>query len=364
MQENGGQPQPKDRISALRPGDKFAVIVATNVIRADDHTPEVELAPGVWFSPGSPYTLSEGDRQGLGGFVCDWLDRSDFCILVLQHSDAPDVRDAVDDQLLAAVHDVWFCLCMHLQGVPYADNLMMLGGAIDANGFRLKSIPTQMDYVSPPDCALPTTSLDDLKSAATLAQTYRLLFKGEPLPETHRRVRLGLSAVNRALHERYGDARLHDYVRALEALVMPRRGKTRSLFVHRCQTLAAASEANLLILREAYDLRCAREHMNDWLGPVAHHGADAENVARERLWQIEHVALAAYAHLLSTPALLDVFSDDASIREFWRKREGEQRALWGRGVNATRYRWRELHGIRELHTPESWRSLRRELRSL
>ena len=148
--------------------------------------------------------------------------------------------------------------------------------------------------------------------------------------KTHfRRVTYGLNTLFKGLEEKTGQDPLHQFVRSLEALILPDILKTKRQFSHRCQTFAVAGDATYAILKEAYDMRSATEHMNAWDKAVQGYPPhQREYVCWQRTRQIEHLACDAYARLLRNPTLREHFRAEDTITAFWKLRDDEKtRAL-------------------------------------
>ena len=145
-----------------------------------------------------------------------------------------------------------------------------------------------------------------------------------------RRITYGLVALFKGLKEQNGQDRLHQFVRSLEALILPDILNTKRQFSHRCQTFAVAGDATYAILKEAYDMRSATEHMNAWDEAVQSYPPhQREDVCWQRTRQIEHLACDAYARLLRDPTLREHFRAEDTLTTFWKLRDDERRALWG-----------------------------------
>jgi hypothetical protein len=121
----------------------------------------------------------------------------------------------------------------------------------------------------------------------------------------------------------YGNVRLHDFVRALEAIVHPAIGVSRRQFVHRCGILSGRSAAARTVFEEAYDLRSAEEHLNEWRTAVP----NEEAVGRLSV-QSEVLACDVYLRLLEDATLRAEFIGDASTQAFWSQIDTVTAARW------------------------------------
>jgi hypothetical protein len=127
-----------------------------------------------------------------------------------------------------------------------------------------------------------------------------------------------------------GQERLHQFVRSLEALILPDRGATMRQFINRCQTFALASAGAAQALREAFEMRSDTEHLHDWnraltVYPVA----DRDDVAWQRTRQLERLATFAYSHILERAGLRDSFQTEGDQQRFWKLDEAARLAAWG-----------------------------------
>jgi hypothetical protein len=129
------------------------------------------------------------------------------------------------------------------------------------------------------------------------------------------------------IRESYGDARLHQFVRATEALIRPRIGRTKKDFQHRGKLFIGESRQNEDLLGEVFDLRSAAEHMNDFSALFPPPEQDRRGWFRS--YQAESLAGFAYVRVFKNALRLRAFENDGSIDAFWQLREAERRALWG-----------------------------------
>jgi hypothetical protein len=156
----------------------------------------------------------------------------------------------------------------------------------------------------------------------------------EKRPTEFLRFRRGLLAWSRATREESFSERLHQFVRALDALTMLEKGQGKSRFVHRCQTFVGAGKKNEGDLDDAYEMRNQIEHLNEWTKALHDRSAAARNWHAIRLLHlVECAARRAYQRVLSTPSLLECFCNDDSSRLFWKRADHELRQAWGKPLS-------------------------------
>ena len=145
-----------------------------------------------------------------------------------------------------------------------------------------------------------------------------------------------MSALVRAISEPTLEERIHQYARALEALIRPEVGKSTSQFIHRCQTFALARTNTREILEECYEIRGAVEHMNLVDDVLTDYPSDNRQViAAQRLRQIEGLAFSVYLKLAISQSHARLFETDPLIDTFWSRRDDECRADWGKPLDIT-----------------------------
>jgi hypothetical protein len=146
------------------------------------------------------------------------------------------------------------------------------------------------------------------------------------------RLRRGLNVLFDGLRQDQGEERLHQFVRALEALILPDIGDTKRQFVHRSQTFAKPCERSKTILAEAFDLRSKAEHVNDWESALgSYDSAQREYVAFQRTWQMEKLVRFAYARIMTDKHVRAQFRNDTAISSFWKQNNERARLkIWGK----------------------------------
>src|SRR5262249_34257441 len=193
---------------------------------------------------------------------------------------------------------------------------------------QVRSHSTPPPYYRPRYVRPVLVTNDILRSADIVASSMRTIVAQQG---SYARLKRGLMAAWFAgMQERYGDARLHQFVRATEALIKPRIGETKRNFKHRGQLFLGSSAQNEDLLEELFDLRSVAEHLNDFESVLDHIlPIERERHAWLSSYQAEALAGSVYVRVLSDGLRLRAFENDASIDGFWQLPEGERRDLWG-----------------------------------
>ncbi len=291
---------------------------------------EFQLSDGTWIMSDLPLNDDLGTwEKWLGSIRLKRLRRANLVLLVEKPSDYPGALGDVHQQLS---HDLGLLFYMlHLRvGIEISEDEgadLLVGSSL--NGVpeirQLSQMPTF--YRSHGRAGAPITRdwlEDSLVRRASVAA-----MKADKTQ--FRRVTYGLSTLFKGLKEETGEDRLHQFVRSLEALILPKKGKTRAQFAHRCQTFARRGDDTRALLKEAYDMRSATEHLNPW-DKTFHQSYppdQREDVYWQRTRQIEHLACEAYSRLLSKHDLRKRFRTDDAIDAFWKLGDHKRSGLWG-----------------------------------
>ena len=320
-------------------GEKFALLLS-HLYPIEGLIVPLQLNDQIWVFPSVPVTITEFWEEQLGSWIIDSLSKSNFCLVAKRHSDQPSVLDDINESLLECVEKIFECIMY--QGIPNVEYIYSFSGSNVSGKIDIRKF-VQFDRIYPTEKSKPSrVTLHTLKQAIFMNKLYHCIFYTN---KKYQRLQSGLHSLHRAIREDYLDFRIHEYVRALEALVKPRYGRTKDDFVYRCQTLAKACPAAPDILKDIYNLRSANEHLNDWLVPVD----GSLRKANERLWQAENLTLRSYSKLLCNPSLLNRFQDDKAIDIFWSLPCHERKIEWNNPVDLRKLRWIDKgYGIVEL----------------
>jgi hypothetical protein len=300
---------------------------------------EFQLADGTWVLPGVPVPDMGVWTHWIGSIRAEQLRRANLILLAQKLSDNPMVVDDVHQSLSEGLSYLFYLL--HLKsGIDSAGGADSLWGYNDGEGPVIRHMSRMPTFYQSRGCQRrPLTqswienSIDlrtGLRSIQAQKETDNILFK---------RFFRGLNTLFKALKERDGQDRHHQFVRSIEGLILPDTGQTKKQFVRRCQTFAGNSNATLNILREAFEMRSDTEHLQDWERAVQHHPADQrENICLQRMRQLEKLACDAYKRLLSDHNLSQHFRTDAQIAAFWNLQDSQREALWGAPLDITQER--------------------------
>ena len=212
---------------------KFALLAVNNAL-TDLPDTSFQLSDGTSILPGMPSTnhLSVW-KEWLGSIRLERLDRAQLVILVEERSDLAWILNDVDQRLSLDLGLLFYML--HLNAgieISTDDGADLLSGST-VNGIpeirMVDHMPTFHRSKGHRGSPMTQQWLEDsliLRAGAAAIKEDVAQF---------RRVTYGLETLFKGLREEMGQDRLHQFVRSLEALVLPKQGETKKNFVHRCQ---------------------------------------------------------------------------------------------------------------------------------
>ncbi|HXT65439.1 MAG TPA: hypothetical protein VN657_01525 [Nitrospiraceae bacterium] len=314
----------------LQAGEKFACVAFENLAIDDSLSKPVSLGEGLWTLPEHPFDLDNRWRDWIGKIRADQVGRCNFFLLAVKASTRPEVLDDENKRLRKRLDRLLYGLL--LQGIPHHVDGFVLSGARVSEETMIRQFSELRDFYhsNPPHRVMFNEPI--CRTAKTFEEGYVAIEKST----AYERVKRGMSALVRAISEPTLEERIHQYARALEALVKPEISKSTSQFTHRCQTFALAGMEAKQILDECYKIRSAVEHMKLVDDALTGYSSDKRQlIASQRLRQIEGLAFSVYLKLATSQSHARLFETDTLIDEFWSKRDDECRSAWGNPLNIT-----------------------------
>ena len=313
----------------IAPGEKFACFAFTFNGVADNVPEELQLGPRLWAVRKLDFDVARHREEWMGSIKLEALRDANFALYATMPSSKPKSLDE-ENQLVETLNYVLYGIL--LQGVPAYGRGFSLTGADVAGEINLRQCSDLKDYR--PSFGMPPFRLgvDELRRAAGLIDRLRGVDTGGA---DWGRLRRGLKVLfdGTLMPNKDGD-RLHQFVRAVEALVKPEPEKTRSQFAHRIsQTFTLANDETRAILLQLFDLRSYVEHMH-WVIDALE-GEEARRIAtvNRGTRQIDVLARASLLRVMQSDALMDAFRSDATIDAFWRMGDDERVGLWGQRLD-------------------------------
>jgi len=315
----------------LKSCEKFACIAFENIALEKSVAETLALGDGLWVLRYPPVQLDAWWKQWVGTFKSEQIERSNLFLIAVQASQTPEILDHENEKLRSRLN--LFLYGLLLQGIPDHIEGWAFTGARISTDTRIRSMGNLDDFYHSQPKARVIITAGTCKTAKLFADGYGTI----EASADYDRMKRGMRGVIRGMQEQHAQDRLHEYVRALEALIKPIIGATTKQFVHRCQTFAAASTEAGKILGECYAIRNAVEHMHSWDVALADYPkASRHAVGLCRLRQIEALTFVTYLKLATSAVHAAFFKTDADIDIFWQKKDHERLAAWGTNLDVTK----------------------------
>jgi hypothetical protein len=205
---------------AVPPNHKFACLALSRANIDRDLTEPMDLEGGSWAVFGAPLELDPAWREWLGSVRAEYVSTCTLSFCALTSSKAPGILDDENQNLIQIVSSFFYALLMtkisHYEGA-----LVMSGAHVDGR-LSIRSVSNIDSHYLPPGALLESVSRQDLLDAGRTADGIRAIHVRRTEPS---RLARGLHAWVAGLKELYGANRLHQFVRAIEAIVKPQIGK-------------------------------------------------------------------------------------------------------------------------------------------
>jgi hypothetical protein len=321
----------------VSPRATFACYAMQTSVSRDLSEP-VRVTPGAFALFGTPFKVDELWTQSLGTFHDEQLAESNLLLIAFDD-------ELPEPQLARQLGMIWYALL--LQGRAYSVDGLKLGGYNTQDGLHVSAGGSLDDFYRPPQALPSSVDFDSLRRCADIAEGITTIFRRED-DQHFLRLRKGFNALLRGMKEGTdADFRLHQFVRAVEAVMKPDRGGTTGQFVHRGQLFAGRKDKDRALLRQLFEMRSASEHLNTMkdvlVEPDAH---TRKNVIWLRVFQAEILASHIYSRLLTERDLLQNFGTDDDISAIWKRSDDKLIELWGPPVDLERAVERKFEFLR------------------
>ncbi len=312
-------------LAALTANQKFGLLAIENVY-ADLPKADFRLADGTWVLQRIPVEIEAHWVEWIGTIRAGKMLQGNVVLLKSLDSASPEI--AGDDEQIAITNQLTkLFYVLQLENVLEYEGADLLAGGVVAGAPMVRSISTLPKFL--PSRGYSRVSITEERFRRALDLRSGLEQIERQTPKFARFIR-GLNILMAGLREQSGQERLHQFVRSLEALIIPDTGKTRRQFVHRCQTFATAAPQIAAALAEAFDMRSDAEHLHDWNRALgSHSAAERENIALLRTRQMERLAAFSYERIIGNSSVWSHFDTDDSQSAFWSLSEAARILVWG-----------------------------------
>lgn len=312
-------------------GAKFAACFLSQCVVADDVPGAgVEVAAGIWAARRFGAELERHWPVWLGTLTIDQLKKAGLALYVTACSSQPEILDDENEFLKLRIERVYQALL--IQVVPDFSKGFSVTGANVNGEVQIRQFGSLRPAIRSSSLRRRVT-LADVRGAVTLAPRLQFLQEQGGVDRWARlRRSIRVLFFGTEIENSAGD-KLHQFVRVLEGLTLPREGQSTADFAHRCQTFARV-RTNSKTLRQLYELRNHVEHMHE-ASLLLPGSSERERfaLADHRTRQADLLARFALGRVLTSDALFQHYRSDADIAAFWRLQDGERRRIFGKPID-------------------------------
>lgn len=312
-------------------GSKFALQTFNNVY-VDLPASGFRLSDGTWAMPRVPVPDLGVWKEWIGSIGMDRLEKANLVLFVEEPYGNPEVLDEVHKRLGDDLSRLFYLT--HLRSGIECESSDLLRGSSEKGVQSIRQMDKLPDFFQSKGYRRMPITKESLEDALALRAGVMAM---EANKAEFRRTMRGMNTLFNGLQQHTGQDRLHQFVRSLEALILPDIGSTRKQFAYRCQTFAGANCDTQTLLKEAFDMRSDTEHLNPWEEAVQIYPEYLrEDVCWRRTRQLEHLACYAYLRILRDAAVRKHFRTDAAIAAFWNLPDDQRLSLWGEPLDIAR----------------------------
>lgn len=276
-----------------------------------------------------PFTVDKHWQRWLGSIRCDEIHQANLVFICKTSTDTPQILDHEHQRVQRKIYD--FLYSFILYGIPGYSAANMITGSIEGDRISIREVSSLEYFYVIYNGAPYTLTEADIPQIVQIYKSLSMVFDEQSIfSNKYFRLRHGLTAYFKGIQEKENYYRIPQLVRAIEALIMPKVGKTTTQFAHKCKTFVKPSPESEKYLLEIYELRSKVEHLHSLLDVYPNISNDeALDIIDLRVRMLEEIARIALMRILFSPNVLKHFVDNDSINNFWSLSDQERQLIWG-----------------------------------
>jgi hypothetical protein len=307
------------------PGHSFGIVALDGLTLDGSVPPELHLDPSRSAMRSFPVELDEAWRAHLGDVLADRLERASLTFVATEPDMGPGRAAAIREA------EALFRVLQLVGFVRLESHPVWVGGRTGTEGPVPEAVGELRRPRVPPGSPTPALSWVELGFALRLREGLRAAEERSRHGLMHRSV----AAFSSGTHRGQPEERVHEFVRALEALVAPvGKGGFRRAFRRRPELFFGTGHRQLL--ERLYRVKRSAGHARGVLRLYT--GLGDRFARRVALWHdavtAEILVRGVLQRLLLSPELWPHFRDEDSLGRFWSEDTTPQERvrLWGRPI--------------------------------
>lgn len=313
----------------IKEGYKFGCLAINTWVKHEIKKP-LKINNNLWFLF-SPYKwMLRGWRKYLGRFKIEDFEHTNCIILTTKPAQQIDMLDHDNKTLENTVLNIYYALL--LNGVArHSERGFVLTGSNKNGEKAVRSYSPLLAHHRAGNTIAKPVDITTIQYAIDIANILKEIYS---VRKKYGRIKKGFRIFIDAMRNQIALERLHQLVRAIEAIVKPKKLRTKRQFVHRCQFFIGRTEEKRNVLSEIYDLRSREEHLQNVDDVLIKYGKqNIDKMIYLRAFQTEIIAEKAYLKILKSHNLRKYFMNDDNIEKHWQEHERILKDLWGISID-------------------------------
>ena len=313
----------------IKNADKFAILSCSETNTEFDISDDIlELSDGFFYSQKVPIEITEFWSDALGSIQCEEISNSDFCLIVVKPSVEPDIVNQ-ENNTLRGICQNYFDALLLTDTFSCGLAPKLITGSKQNDVMIIRTI-SSIDRPSSIEGA--KKSILDINR---LSEAYKIFLNLEKLLSAncyHGRIILALNCFHDAITENHIYERIRNYVRTIEAFIIPDQGCTGRKFKSRTELFIGSGYHDFF--EDLYSLRSAIEHLHD---PFKILEGNTYEEKYKNMFEIcfkaEMIARYCLKHFIIHEDIWSSFMPNEAISTFWAKTPEERREIWGKELD-------------------------------
>jgi hypothetical protein len=311
--------------TAIENNSYFACLALEDVYGKVSIPEPIKVGTGTWVSDSPPVELDAAWSKWLGSLREESWKKSKVVILAKErsrHTSGEDVQTELRNRVFAAFYS------MLLQGAGYSESALLLEGEKWKKELSVQSVQDIDGHRRTEGQRPVQLNGHVLRRIPPIAVGLRFLYA-----QKRGRLKRGFEAWEKALREQYAEDRLHQLVRALEAVVKTGPSDIGRKFTQRATLFVQGVSDPGSYFQEMWKARSKIEHVERWQDALgSFRNWPKETILRWRAIEAEILVGDIYSRILESKKLRELFVEDTAVDGFWGGLVALQRKVWGNGI--------------------------------
>lgn len=286
------------------------------------------LGKGLFASHIIPFEVTPWWREQLGTIQSDEIEKSEFFLIATINSNDPKVLNSENDRIVDKCRNLFYAFLLSGFTCVTTEPILVTGSS-EKGVATFRSI-SNFEF---PRCIMGTRPTDiDLSRLSDVYRIYNGLITAIYEKKIKGRVVWAMNCFLNGTRSSHIHEKIRNFVRVIEAFILPDVGKTTKQFKSRTEIFIGAGKHELI--NKIYEVRSAIEHLHDPLIILCGKNNKEKFTSLLQLGiTVEYMARCCIVRFLKNKELWDHFSTDEDIGKFWLLEGEEKQKIWGEYID-------------------------------